>query len=119
MNISPACSPPIQPTIADADRAHPLYSRYLNYRAQLSAQLVTAIPFASWAESVTKFEQGYECVFHTLPGAPVSQGWYKHVFLPMRRQPIRLGPFDTEGEAKAAIRLAPLGAGPLHPEARA
>lgn len=101
MNISPACSPPIQP---DSQRCvhHPRYREYRQYVSALSIQLVTAMSFESWLRSKEEFEQGRETVFHTLPAATITQGWYKHVFLPKRRDPIRLGPFDTEVAALAA-----------------
>lgn len=101
MNISPACLPPIQP---DSQRCvhHPRYREYRQYVSALSIQLVTAMSFESWLQSKEQFEQGRETVFHTLPAATIAQGWYKHVFLPKRRHPIRLGPFETEAAALAA-----------------
>lgn len=103
MDISSACLPPIQPNSARCVH-HPRYREYREYVSALSRQLVTAMPFESWLQSKEEFEQGRETVFHTLPAARIPQGWYKHVFLPKRRDPIRLGPFATEAEAEAATR---------------
>lgn len=101
MDMSSACLPPIQPN-SQQYAHHPRYSEYRRYVSALSNQLVTAMSFESWLESKERFEKGRETVFHTLPAATIAQGWYKHVFLPRRRDPIRLGPFATEAEAVAA-----------------
>jgi hypothetical protein len=115
MDISSACLPPIQPDSARCVH-HPRYSEYRRYVSALSIQLVTALSFESWLQSTEEFENGRETVFHTLPAATIAQGWYKHVFLPKRRDPIRLGPFATEAEAHAASH-APARKDLQHPDA--
>lgn len=102
MDMSSACLPPIQPNSQRCVH-HPRYPEYRQYVSALSIQLVTAMSFESWLESKEQFEQGRETVFHTLPAATIAQGWYKHVFLPRRRDPIRLGPFATEEAAQRAV----------------
>jgi hypothetical protein len=102
MDISPACSAPIQPAISESERVHPRFAEYSRYRAAMNRQLVTGLSFARWLESKEEFENGREVVFHTLPGAQLAQGWYKHKFLPNKRMPLRFGPFASETEAGAA-----------------
>lgn len=48
MNMSAACLPPQQPSISDADRAHPLFPEYERHRAAMAAQLVRADSFTTW-----------------------------------------------------------------------
>jgi|ERR1019366_2515199 hypothetical protein len=48
MDISPACSPPIQPHISDADRSHLFFAEYMRYRSSMSRLLVEADSFSDW-----------------------------------------------------------------------
>ena len=48
MDISKAALPPIQPHISAADRAHPRFPEYANYRAGMSRLLVEASSFKDW-----------------------------------------------------------------------
>lgn len=102
MEMSSACSPPIQPEIAESERTHPRFAEYSRYRAAMNQQLVCGLSFGSWLASKEEFENGREVVFSTLPGAQLAQGWYKHKFLPSKRQPLRFGPFATQAEAAHA-----------------
>jgi hypothetical protein len=102
MNISSACRPPVQPDVKGSERQHPRYGQYRQYVSALSRQLVAAPPFSTWLSNVEEFEQGKSVVFHTVPGATLAHGWYKHIFHPGTIHPVRLGPFNTEGDAQAA-----------------
>lgn len=42
------CEAPVQPTIRSENRKHPRYGQYLNYRAAMSAQLVSCPTFENW-----------------------------------------------------------------------
>lgn len=48
MDISKAALPPIQPLIQLADRNHPLFPTYMQYRAGCSRMLVAADGFRDW-----------------------------------------------------------------------
>ena|ERR1017187_5913328 len=56
MDISPACSPPIQPHISESDRANPLFGEYMKHRSSVSLLLVKADSFADWLSS-RKFQE--------------------------------------------------------------
>ena len=47
-SISKAALPPIQPTVSERDKAHPLYPQYSAYRASMSNKLVQADSFNDW-----------------------------------------------------------------------
>lgn len=102
MDMSIACTPPIQPTASAADQAHPRYNEYQKYRNAMNRQMVTGLSFTAWLESTLAKENGYTIVFHTLPGAQLAQGWYKHKFAPSTGHMTRFGPFTTEAEAQRA-----------------
>lgn len=104
MKMSPACTAPIQPTSTAADHLHPRYNEYLRYRTEVSRQLVAGLSFRGWLGATEQREQGYEVVFHTLPGAQLAPGWYKHIFAPGSSRMTRVGPFDTEAQARAAVQ---------------
>lgn len=57
MNISPACTAPVHAPLQDSDSSHPLYSKYLSYRAAMSAQMVYCQPFSSWLSTVEHEEK--------------------------------------------------------------
>lgn len=46
--MSKAALAPIQPTISDKDRAHPLFPKYAIYRAGMSNKLLEADSFQGW-----------------------------------------------------------------------
>jgi hypothetical protein len=100
MNMSPACTPPVQPTVTATERAHPRYTDYARYRSAMCRQLVSGLSFAAWLAAREHFERGCEVVFHTLPGATLTPGWYKHTFAPGSRNPARKGPFHSKAEAE-------------------
>lgn len=102
MDMSTACTAPIQPTVTAADEAHPRFTEYRNYRAAMSRQMVTGLSFSGWLERTLEKETGREVVFHTLPGAQLAQGWYKHKFAPRTERMTRFGPFATKDEAQRA-----------------
>lgn len=49
--MSKAALPPRQPAIRKADREHPWFPIYQQYRSAMSAQLVEASAFADWKRS--------------------------------------------------------------------
>lgn len=102
MNMSNACLPPIQPEANESERQHPRYGQYRQYVSALSRQLVTAQSFSTWLASIEEFKRGKSVVFHTVPGASLAHGWYKHIFHAGQIHPVRLGPFSTEAAAQAA-----------------
>lgn len=48
MHMSKACLPPIQPSISEADRAHPLFGLYQQHRSFCSDNLIEASSFGDW-----------------------------------------------------------------------
>lgn len=102
MDMSSACSAPNQPTVTAADEAHPQYPKYREYRSAMIRQMVIGLSFAKWLEATEQKENGREVVFHTLPGAQLAPGWYKHKFAPRTERMTRFGPFSTEFEAQRA-----------------
>lgn len=48
MHMSSACTAPVQPSISDDDRNHPLFNEYQRYRNAMSSQLVSCPSFSSW-----------------------------------------------------------------------
>jgi hypothetical protein len=48
LEISKACSPPVQPAIRKADREHPWFPIYQAHRSSMAAQLVEAPSFEDW-----------------------------------------------------------------------
>lgn len=42
------CSEPVHGAVTAADRKHPMYSKYLSYRAAMSSQLVACPSFENW-----------------------------------------------------------------------
>lgn len=48
MDISPACTAPVQPAISAKEREHPLFPIYSLYHASMSNQLVEASAFCDW-----------------------------------------------------------------------
>jgi hypothetical protein len=103
MEISPACLPPIQPSITVKARKHPRFEEYLNYRSSMAAQLVTASNFDVWLKETIERESSKEVVFQvTDPSAELSLGWYKHQFAPGLKLVARYGPFGSKDEAKQA-----------------
>lgn len=106
MDISAAALPPIQPAISSADRKHPRFREYQNYRAGMSAKLLEADAFSLWLRNIEEREDelanGREVVFHAQPGATLPDGWYKHKFAPGTGKMTRHGPFATSDQASAA-----------------
>jgi hypothetical protein len=103
MQISSACTPPVQPLCNEAEEHHPRFRDYCVYRAALTRQLVTAAPFARWLEDTEREENGFTKVFNvTVPGGRLSCGWHVNVFGPRHRLERTLGPFDTEQQANEA-----------------
>jgi hypothetical protein len=102
MDMSSACTAPIQPTTTAADEAHPRYAEYRTYRSAMNRQMVTGLSLSAWLDRTLEKERGREVVFHTLPGAQIAQGWYKHKFAPRTERMTRFGPFATETEAQRA-----------------
>jgi hypothetical protein len=100
--MSSACTAPIQPIVTAADEAHPRYSEYRTYRSAMNRQMVTGLSFNAWLDNTTQKESGHDIVFHTLPGARLAQGWYKHKFAPRSQHMTRFGPFASEDEARRA-----------------
>lgn len=48
MDISPACTAPVQPPISAKDRAHPLFREYQIYRSAMTRLMVEADRFDNW-----------------------------------------------------------------------
>lgn len=44
------CEAPVQPRIPVSAQKHPLYGKYLTYRAAMSRQLVSCPSFEDWVE---------------------------------------------------------------------
>lgn len=105
MKMSAACSMPAPRESTAEERAHPRHAEYLRYRSALRSRLVAAVPsFHGWLESREEFENGRVTTFQvTSPLAALPPGWYSHIFAPRVRDPYRLGPFDTEAQAEAAV----------------
>jgi hypothetical protein len=62
---------------------------------------VRCIPsFESWAESVNRYRNGWECIFQvTSKKAVLAPGWYKNVFMPNEPEPNTYGPYATRDAA--------------------
>lgn len=104
--MSPACLPPVQPATSADERAHPRYAEYASYRAQLSAQLVTAPPFSSWLREREELEKSRAIVFETLPGAWLPAGWYVNLFRAGSRNLLsRLGPYAAQDAAAGDVPI--------------
>lgn len=104
MDMSAACTAPIQPPSSAADCAHPRYREYRAYRDAMTRQLVTAMSLQSWAARMDEKEFGFDCVYEvTGTTAQVGPpGWYKNRFHPGSQTPETFGPFKTKAEADAA-----------------
>ena len=48
MDMSPACTMPPQPSISAADREHPLFPLYSQYRSFCNAKMIECNTFANW-----------------------------------------------------------------------
>ena len=48
MEMSNACTAPVQPAISNNDLAHDFFPQYQRYRNALASQLVTVMSFKSW-----------------------------------------------------------------------
>lgn len=102
MDMSSACSAPIQPAVSQNERQHPRYREYDSYRAAMNRQMVTGCSFARWLENTLERENGKEIVFHVEPGAQLSPGWYKNKFAPITERMTTFGPFDERHDAECA-----------------
>lgn len=101
MDMSAACSPPIQPN--DAIKGHPRYSAYQRYLSAMNRQMVTGMTFQSWSARMDEKEFGFDRVYEvTSPSAQLARGWYKNRFHPGSNTPETFGPFKTEAEAETA-----------------
>lgn len=56
MNMSQACTPPINAELCDSDKNHPRYNEYLNYRAAMARQLVYCGSFKNWINQLERSE---------------------------------------------------------------
>jgi hypothetical protein len=110
MDMSPACSPPIQPHVSASEQLHPRYRDYLNYRAAMNRQMVTGCSFALWLEGTERNENGAEYVYHIAAGeypqtclrGRMAPGWYKDKQAPRTGKLTTFGPFDEKYDAEAA-----------------
>lgn len=48
MEMSAACTAPVQPEITPRDMDHPMYNEYMRYRDAMNAQLVSCLSFTAW-----------------------------------------------------------------------
>ena len=48
MQMSSACTAPVQPHVSDDERKDPLFNEYQRYRNAMSSQLVSCPSFSSW-----------------------------------------------------------------------
>lgn len=100
-DMSPACAPPVQPSVTDDERAHPRYPEYARYRQSVSRQLVTGCNFQRWLADTIRDEQGFTTVFEvTSPLAQLAMGWWRNEFGPKHKLIKCHGPFTTKQEAK-------------------
>ncbi len=100
MEMSVACTPPLSATVSDADRKHPRFGDYQQYRNAMAAQLVYCQSFASWLRATEEHEKGRVIVFQvTSPDAALAPGWYRNEFLPLEQYPETFGPYATESAA--------------------
>ena len=104
MQMSKACTPPVQPSLLDSEANHPRFREYQQYRQAMISQLVRGDSFTRWLEQVEKEENGEEIVFEvTSTKAILKPGWYKNVFAPGKsRDCTTHGPFGTQLEAEQA-----------------
>lgn len=103
MDMSPACTAPIQPTTKAADREHSRFAAYQRYMSAMNRQMVTGMSFQSWAARMDEKEFGHDVVYDvTGTTAQLAPGWYKNRFHPGSQNPETFGPFKTKAEADAA-----------------
>lgn len=103
MDMSLSCTPPVHAEIRAADRAHPRFNDYMQYRSAMARQLVTCQPFASWLCQTEEYEKGREVIYQvTATDVALRPGWYKNKFAPKRIMPTTFGPFSSQAEADAA-----------------
>lgn len=104
MDISAACTPPIHAPIMDADRAHPRFNDYQQYRSAMSRQLVYCQPFASWLRETEQLENGSVTIFQIGPNADpevfVIGKWYISHNRPGGRSHRYFGPYESEDSAR-------------------
>lgn len=72
-HISKAALPPIQPPISAADRQHPLFPVYQQYRSSMSNLLVEASAFRDWLYQYEREQR--ETVFTQHPRFKEFQRW--------------------------------------------
>ena len=103
MEMSASCTAPVHAGIKDAERSHPKFARYMQYRSAMTRQFVYCQPFASWVARDDEAEEGHETVYQvTSPKAALAPGWYKNKFAPRTERMTTFGPFATQTEAQTS-----------------
>ncbi len=75
MDMSKAALPPIQPRVCDADRSHPLFTKWQSYHFWCSRKLIQADDFKSWLGQIEA--QEYTAKWEAHPQYPSFLKWMR------------------------------------------
>jgi hypothetical protein len=105
MDMSPACSYPVQPTATEADRDHPRFAEYSHWLRAMRRQLVSGNTFKNWlaqTEEAERLARPHVSIFQFQGKHPHAGKWgrveYGHKWRVLRS----LGPFDSRAESEVS-----------------
>jgi hypothetical protein len=105
MDMSPACTAPVQPTATKADRDHTRFAEYSNWLSAMRRQLVSGNSFENWlrqTEESESLDRPHSSIFIYQGKHPAAGKWGRTEFGHKWRVVGTMGPFNSRAEAEAA-----------------